>query len=116
MLTATPFLWLLQELLQNKRVRESEHHGDTNANQEGRVDQTSQQEHFGLKFVHQLGLTSSSLEVFAAHDADTDTSANRAHADDETSCQSDVTEDVFHLIAPMDDDGKVEKKLNCDAQ
>jgi len=68
MLTATPFLWLLQELLQNKRVRECEHHGD--------------------------------------HDADTDTSANRAHADDETRCQCDVTEDVFHLIAPMDDEKK----------
>jgi len=111
MLTATPFLWLLQELLQNKRVRKCEHHGDTDANQESRINQTSQQEHFGLKFVHQLGLTSSSLEVFAAHDADTDTSANRAHADDETRCQSDVTEDVFHLIAPMDDKKSEEKNL-----
>jgi hypothetical protein len=115
MLTATPFLWFLQELLQNKRVRESEHHGDTNANQESRVDQTSQQKHFGLKFVHQFGLTSSSFKVFAAHDADTDTSANRAHANDETRCQCDVTEDVFHLIAPMDEK-KVKKKPELDAQ
>jgi hypothetical protein len=83
MLTATPFFWLLQELLQNKRIRESEHHGDTNANQESRVNQTGQQKHFGLQFVHQFGLTGSSLKVFAAHDADTDTCANGTHANDE---------------------------------
>jgi hypothetical protein len=64
-------LW--QELLQDEGIGEGKHHGDTNANQESRVNQTSQQKHFGLQFVHQFGLTSGSLKVFATHDADTNT-------------------------------------------
>jgi len=38
----------LNGLLQDERIGEGEHHGDTDANQESRVNQTSQQEHFGL--------------------------------------------------------------------
>jgi len=59
MLTATPFFLVVAGLLQDEGVRESEHHGDTNADQERSVDQTSQQEHLGLQFVHQLWLTCS---------------------------------------------------------
>jgi hypothetical protein len=108
-LTATPFFWSLQELLQNKRVREGKHHGDTNANQESRVDQTSQQEHFGLQFVHQLRLTGGRFKVLAAHDADTDASADGAKTNNQTRCECYITEDVFHFVAPMDVDGKVGK-------
>jgi hypothetical protein len=102
MLTATPFFLVVAGLLQDEGVRESEHHGDTNADQEGRVDQTSQQEHFGLQFVHQLGLTSGCFEVFATHDADTDTSTDSAQTNDEASCECYITEDVFHFVAPKE--------------
>jgi hypothetical protein len=64
-------------------------------------------------------LTRSSFKVFAAHDADTDTSANGAHADDEARCQCDVTEDVFHsvhIVAPKMLMERLRKKLTFDAQ
>jgi hypothetical protein len=91
------FLMDVAGLLQNEWVCERKHHGDTHANQESGVDQTSQQEHLGLQFVHQLWLTGSSFEVFATHDADTDTSTNSAQANDEAGGKCDITENVFHL-------------------
>jgi hypothetical protein len=42
-------------------------------------------------------LTGSSFEVFATHDADTDTSTNSAQANDEAGGKCDITENVFHL-------------------
>jgi len=89
MLTSTPLYGLWQKLLQDEGIGKREHHGDTNANQESRVNQTSQQEHFGLQLVHQFGLTGSSFEVFAAHAADTNTSTNGAQANDQTGGECD---------------------------
>src|SRR5687768_4166272 len=104
MLTATPFLWLEvdrgRELLQHERVGEREHHRDTDADQEGRVDQAGQQEHLGLQFVHQLGLTRGRFEVLAAHDADADAGADGTQTNDETGGQGDKTKNVFHGKTP----------------
>jgi hypothetical protein len=75
------------ELLSDERICESEQHGDTNTDQERSVDQTSQQEHFGLQSVHQFWLTSRSLKVFATHDCDTDTSADCAQTNNQTTSQ-----------------------------
>ncbi len=86
-------------LLQNERVGEGEHHGQTDTDQEGRVDQTGQQEHLGLQFVHQLGLTCGGFEIFAAHDADADTSAVSAQTNDQTCGQCDISENVFHACS-----------------
>ena len=72
-----------------ERVGEGEHHRDTDADQERRVDQTGQQEHLGLQRVHQFGLTGGSFDVLAAHDADTDTGADSAQTDDQTGSQCD---------------------------
>ena len=46
-----------------ERVGESEHHRDTDTDQEGRVDQTGKQEHLGLELVHQFGLTRCALDI-----------------------------------------------------
>jgi hypothetical protein len=40
-----------------ERIGEREHHRDTNTDQERRINQTSQQKHFGLQCVHQFWLT-----------------------------------------------------------
>jgi hypothetical protein len=69
------------------------HHRDTDTDQEGGVDQTGQQEHLGLQFVHQFGLTSGRLEVLAAHHADADTGAEGTQTNDQTSGQSDKTDE-----------------------
>jgi len=85
------------KLLQNEGVCERKHHRDTNANQEGRIDQTSQQEHLGLEFVHEFGLTSSRLKILAAHDADPDASADGTQTNDQTGCEGNIAKNVFHL-------------------
>jgi hypothetical protein len=70
-----------------ERVCEREHHRDTNTDQERRIDQTSKQEHFGLQAVHQFWLASRGFDEFAAHDANADTCANSAEADDQTTSE-----------------------------
>src|SRR5690606_15436864 len=72
------------ELSALERVGEGEHHGDTDADQEGRVDQAGEQEHLGLQLVHQFRLAGSAFDVLAAHVADADTRAHCAQADDQT--------------------------------
>jgi len=71
-------------LLQHEWVGERKHHGDTNANQESGVNQTGEQEHFGLQFVHQLRLAGCRFQILAAHDANTDTSADGTQTNDQT--------------------------------
>src|SRR5437868_8542303 len=84
----------VRELTQ-ERVGGGEPQGDTGADDERGVDQAGQQEHLGLQFVHQLGLTSGGLKVLAAHDADTDTSTEGAQTNDQTSGESNKAND-FH--------------------
>jgi hypothetical protein len=84
------------QLNQLERVGEGEHHGDTDANQEGSVNQTGQQEHLGLQGVHQLRLASRSFNVLAAHEADTDTGTDGTQTNDQAGSQSNKTENVFH--------------------
>jgi hypothetical protein len=69
---------------------ECEQHGDTDTDQECRVDQASQQEHLGLQGVHQFRLTCRSFQVFTAHQSDTDTCADSTQADDQTASQCNV--------------------------
>jgi len=76
------------ELLRDERICKCEQHGDTNADQERSIDQTSQQEHFGLQCVHQFWLTCGCFEVFTTHDSDTDTSTDSTQANDQTASQS----------------------------
>src|SRR5690554_3521731 len=83
-------------LLPDKWVGESKQHGDTDTDQEGRVDQAGEQEHLGLQSVHELRLACRSFEVFTTHDCNTDAAAESAQADDETRSQcyeSDVSHD-----------------------
>src|SRR5213595_1366193 len=80
------------ELLGDERICEGEQHGDTNTDQERSVDQTSQQEHLGLQCVHQLWLTCRCLEVFTAHDSDTDTSTDCTQTDNQTASQRNKRE------------------------
>jgi hypothetical protein len=79
----------------SERVCEREHHRDTNTDQERRIDQTSKQEHFGLQAVHQFWLASRGFDEFAAHDANADTCANSAEADDQTTSEC-YESDVSH--------------------
>jgi hypothetical protein len=103
MLTTTPlYMWKGEELLQHEGVSKRKHHGDTYANQESGIDQTSQQEHFGLQFVHQFGLTSGRFQILATHDANTDTSTHSAQTDNQASGQCNQAKNVFHLNTPMD--------------
>src|SRR5690606_1575952 len=74
--------------LADERVSEGEQHGDTNADQECSVDQASQQEHFGLQSIHQLGLTSRSFEVFTTHQSNTDTGAECTQSNNKNASQS----------------------------
>src|SRR5690606_20424981 len=69
-------------------VGEREQHGQTHADQEGRVDQTDQQEHLGLQGVHQFGLASGGFQVLATHHADADASTDGAQTDDQTASES----------------------------
>ena len=79
----------MQDLrLSDEGVGEGEQHGNTNADQERRVDQAGQQEHLGLQGIHQLGLTSRSLEVLATHKSDTDTGAECTQSNNKTASQS----------------------------
>jgi hypothetical protein len=77
-------------------VSECEQQSDRNANQERSVNQTGQDEHLGLQFVHQLRLTSGRLQELATHQCDADGCANCTQTNDQTTSQSDETEDVFH--------------------
>lgn len=86
-----------RELLGDERICECEQHGDTNADQEGRVDQASQQEHLGLQGVHQFRLTCGCFEVLTAHDRDTDTSADSTQANDQTASQSNEETSVMTI-------------------
>src|SRR5690554_2668570 len=74
--------------LADEGVGESEQHSNTNTDQEGCVDQTGQQEHFGLQSIHQLGLASGGFEVFAAHDSDTDTCTDSTQTNNKTASES----------------------------
>jgi hypothetical protein len=73
--------------LGQERVGRCEPQGDTGADNESSVDQAGQQEHLGLKFAHEFGLTCGRLEVLAAHDADADTCAHGAQTDDQAGGQ-----------------------------
>ena len=73
--------------LANERVSKGEHHGHTNADQEGSIDKTGEQEHLRLKRVHQFGLTSSRFEVLLTHDADAKAGADSTEGDDEATGQ-----------------------------
>src|SRR3546814_1451642 len=74
--TRFPYTTLFRSLqcLPDEGVGECKQHGNTNTDQECRVDKTCQQEHFGLQCVHQLGLTSRSFQIFTAHQSDTNRS------------------------------------------
>ena len=72
------------------------HRGNTGADNERRVDQADQQEHLGLQRIHQFRLTRGRLEEAATHDADADTCASSAEADDKTGGKSDKTNHLFH--------------------
>jgi hypothetical protein len=76
------------ETQSDERIGESEQHGDTHTDQEGRVDQTSQQEHLGLQCVHELGLASSAFQVLTTHDADADASAEGTQTDNDSASES----------------------------
>jgi len=78
-----------------KRIGEREHHRNTNTDQERRIDQTSQQEHFGLQAVHQFRLARRSFNEFTTHDTDTNTCTDRAEADDQTASEC-YESDVSH--------------------
>jgi hypothetical protein len=85
-----------------ERVGKREQHGDTNTDQKSGIDQTGQQEHFGLQFVHQFGLASGSLDVLTAHQADTDAGTQGTQANDQTagdSNESNVSHDDSYLLA-----------------
>jgi len=69
---------------------------DGHADQEGRIDQASQNEHLGLQIVHQLGLTRRSFEELATHQGNTDRGANGTQTDDDAASQSNKTQNVFH--------------------
>ena len=56
------------------------------------------EEHFGLQLVHELRLACGGFEVLAAHDADTDTSANGAQTNNQAGGECDKTENVFHVM------------------
>src|SRR5699024_4185347 len=74
--------------LPGKRVGKCKQHGNTNADQEGRVNQTDQKEHFGLQCVHQFGLTCGGFKVFATHYANSDAGADGTQSDDNTASKS----------------------------
>src|SRR5437867_3516070 len=79
-------VWGRDELLEadrNQWVAEGKQHREAHANDERGINQTQQQEHLGLQRRNHLRLARSALEEARAHDADADTSAERAQADDE---------------------------------
>src|SRR5690606_1053443 len=78
-----------------ERIGEGKHHGDTDTDQEGRIDQASQQKHFGLQSIHQLGLASRSFDVFATHQGDADTGADGAQTNNDAASQCNHS-DVSH--------------------
>ena len=88
---------LLRQLgdLVQERVGRSEPQSNTGTNNEGRVDQTCQQEHLGLQLIHQLGLAGCRFEVLAAHDADADAGAESTQTNDQTSGEGNKAND-FH--------------------
>src|SRR5690554_6057504 len=79
----------------DERIGESEQHGDTNTDQERSINQTGQQEHFGLQCVHQFRLTCRSFEVLAAHHSDTDAGTDSTQTDNESASESNES-DVGH--------------------
>jgi hypothetical protein len=81
--------------LTEERVSRRKPQRNTGTDNERSIDQTSEQEHFGLQFAHEFWLTRSRLEVFGAHDADTDTSAYGTETDNETCSEGDKAND-FH--------------------
>src|SRR5665213_3234932 len=62
-------------------IAEREQHRDAEADDEGCVDQSKQQEHLALQLWHQLRLPRGSLEESRAHDAHADAGAQRAESD-----------------------------------
>ena len=71
-------------------VAEGEQHGDTHADQEGRVDQAGQNEHGGLQFAHQFRLAGGAFQELATHQGDTDRSAESTQAHDDAAGDCDV--------------------------
>jgi len=70
--------------LADKRIGESEQHGQTNTDQESGIDQTDEQEHARLEDVHEFGLASGGLKKLAPHDADANAGANGTQSDNDT--------------------------------
>src|SRR3546814_1509547 len=96
--TRFPYTTLFRSLqcLPDEGVGECKQHGNTNTDQECRVDKTCQQEHFGLQCVHQLGLTSRSFQIFTAHQSDTNASADSAKTNNNTASQSNESRSEEH--------------------
>ena len=86
-------------LLADKRISKSEHHSDTDTDQESSIDKTGQQEHLGLQSIHQFRLTSSGFKILRTHNTDTDTSTDSTETDDEASSQGNKS-DVGHCKTP----------------
>src|SRR5674476_585518 len=81
--------------LSQERIGSGKPQRNTGADNESRVNQTGQHEHLGLEFAHELGLTRRRFKVFAAHDADANTSTQSAQTDDQASSQRGKTNN-FH--------------------
>jgi len=73
----------------------------TEADDEGRVDQSEQQEHLRLQLRHQLGLPRGAFEKPRAHDADADARTQCAEPDHEADSDPGVSLDdrqCLHLV------------------
>src|SRR6266478_5063988 len=84
---------IASSLLRNHReqwVGKCKHHGETDADDERRVDQAEKQEHFDLQRVGELRLARRGLEEAAAHHAHADARPRRANADHEADTDAGI--------------------------
>src|SRR5581483_4295626 len=73
-----------------ERIRVREEHRKSHTDQACGVDEAHRPEHLGLQDRNQLGLPSARLDELRGHDADADTGAGGAQADDEADRQGGV--------------------------
>src|SRR5438552_3910394 len=78
----------------NERIAEREEHRDTQADNERRVDQAEEQEHFCLQRRNHFRLPRGPFEKARAHDADADARAERTQADHEPDADARVCLDL----------------------
>jgi len=82
--------------LADERVSKGEHHSDTDTDQEGGVDKTSQEEHLGLESFHELGLASGGFKVLRTHDTNTKAGTDSTKTNNQATSKSHES-DVGHL-------------------